>query len=102
MYRPITYLCAKLTEELSLALLSSICFCCVVFFALELPGSFALFFLTYYQTTCIGIGAHLCSLMCAGRILSAAGAAWAAAQQLLLLRDILTPVAACAFLSCSC
>ena len=46
MYRPITYLCAKLTEELSLALLSSIVFTCIIFWALELPGSFGLFFLT--------------------------------------------------------
>ena len=56
MYRPITYLCAKLTQELTLAILSSLIFCCVIFWAMELPGSFGLFFITYYQTTCIGIG----------------------------------------------
>ena len=56
MFQPITYLCAKLTQELTLAVASSLVFTCIIFWALELPGSFGLFFLTYYQTTCIGIG----------------------------------------------
>ena len=62
MYRPITYLTAKITEELIMAAFSSLFFCCLTFFALELPGSFLLYFLVYYLTTCIGIGAScLCT-----------------------------------------
>ena len=64
MYRPITYLTAKITEELIMAAFSSLFFCCLTFFALELPGSFLLYFLVYYLTTCIGIGAPcLCNVL---------------------------------------
>ena len=56
MYRPITYLVAKLTEELIIALGGSLVFCCLTFFPMLLPGSFLLYFLVYYLTTCIGIG----------------------------------------------
>lgn len=58
MYRSITYLTAKMTEELAAALISSIIFSCLVFFPLKLAGSFGLFFCAYYLTTIIGIGAH--------------------------------------------
>ena len=56
MYRSITYLTAKMTEELVAAVLSSLIFSCLVFFPVKLGGSFALFFCVYYLTTCIGIG----------------------------------------------
>ena len=57
MYRSITYLTAKMTEELVAAFASSMIFSLLVFFPLKLSGSFALFFLVYYLTTSIGIGA---------------------------------------------
>ena len=59
MYRSITYLTAKMTEELIAALISSLCFSCIVFFPVKLAGSFALFFCVYYLTTSIGIGRGL-------------------------------------------
>ncbi|KAK9808054.1 hypothetical protein WJX73_010576 [Symbiochloris irregularis] len=55
MYRSITYLLAKMTEELAAALISSLIFSFLVFFPLKLAGSFGLFFCAYYLTTIIGI-----------------------------------------------
>lgn len=56
MYRSITYLLARTTEEIVAAFMSSMIFSLLVFFPLKLQGSFALFFCVYYLTTCIGIG----------------------------------------------
>ena len=65
MYRSLTYLVAKMTEELVAAFIASMIFACLVFFPLKLAGSFGLFFCVYYMTTCIGIGKCPClSILC--------------------------------------
>ncbi|KAL4421764.1 hypothetical protein ABPG77_009747 [Micractinium sp. CCAP 211/92] len=55
LYRVITYLVAKMVEELGVALVNSIVFSNIVFWALQLQGSFALFFLVYFATLSTGI-----------------------------------------------
>ncbi|KAK9804705.1 hypothetical protein WJX72_000974 [[Myrmecia] bisecta] len=55
LYRTITYLCFKLAEEVFLALLISLPFSCLVFFPLQMQGSWALFWAVYFLTTIIGI-----------------------------------------------
>lgn len=57
LYTPLTYLSAKLAEEVTVALLLSLGVSCLVWFPLELAGSWALFWFTYFQTTVIGVGA---------------------------------------------
>ena len=56
LYRPVTYLCAKLAGEFAIAIIGSLVFSWFVFFALELHGSYLLFLLVHYLTTAIGIG----------------------------------------------
>lgn len=56
LYSSLTYLVAKFVEEVIVALVQSLIMSCIVFFPLELAGSWALFWYTYFQTTCIGIG----------------------------------------------
>ena len=56
LYRPVTYLCAKLAGEFVIAIAGSLIFSWFVFFALELHGSYLLFLLVHYLTTAIGIG----------------------------------------------
>ncbi|KAK9904972.1 hypothetical protein WJX75_006687 [Coccomyxa subellipsoidea] len=55
LYKAVTYLVAKLLEEVIVALVQSLIMSCIVFFPLELAGSWALFWYTYFQTTVIGI-----------------------------------------------
>lgn len=62
LYHVITYLMAKLTEELSIALLVSLVFSTVVWFAIQLQGQWVLFMLVHYITTCIGISKYSTSL----------------------------------------
>ena len=44
-------------DELVIAFLASLVFSCVVFFPLKLSGLWVLFWMTYYCTLSIGIGA---------------------------------------------
>ncbi|KAL4428045.1 hypothetical protein ABPG75_002134 [Micractinium tetrahymenae] len=55
LYRVITYLVAKMTEELGIALVNSIVFANIVFWAVDLQGSFAVFWAVYAVTLCCGI-----------------------------------------------
>ena len=57
LYRVITYLCAKMLDELVLAFFASIVFSCIVFFPLQLQGAWVVFWLVYFCTLSIGIGA---------------------------------------------
>lgn len=63
MYLAITYLCAKLTEEIFLAVIFSLVFSCLVFFPLELLGQWVFFWLIYLTTCCIGISAPLLTVV---------------------------------------
>ncbi|PRW20409.1 P-loop containing nucleoside triphosphate hydrolase [Chlorella sorokiniana] len=56
LYRVITYLVAKIVDELCVALVCSIVFANIVWWALQLQGSFALFWLIYFLTLSTGIG----------------------------------------------
>lgn len=56
LYKVITYLSAKLLEELTVALLGSLVFSCVVFFPSKFQGQWLLFWLAYWCTMSIGIG----------------------------------------------
>ncbi|EIE18756.1 ABC family transporter: multidrug, partial [Coccomyxa subellipsoidea C-169] len=55
LYKSVTYLVAKLLEEVIVALVQSLIMSCIVFFPLALAGSWSLFWYTYFQTTVIGI-----------------------------------------------
>lgn len=55
LYMPLTYLVAKVLEEVIVALVQSLIMSCIVFFPLELSGSWVLFWLTYFITTVVGI-----------------------------------------------
>ena len=55
LYRVITYLCAKMLEELGIAMLNSLIFSNVVFWPLRLQGSWAPFWLVYFTTLSTGI-----------------------------------------------
>ncbi|GAB4818157.1 hypothetical protein N2152v2_005203 [Parachlorella kessleri] len=55
LYRVVTYLCAKMLEELGLALLISLVFSNIVWWALALEGSYLLFWLDYLCALAIGI-----------------------------------------------
>ncbi len=56
LYKVITYLSAKLLEELTVGLIGSLVFSCVVFFPSKFQGQWLLFWLTYWCTMSIGIG----------------------------------------------
>ena len=58
LYTPLTYLSAKLVEEVIVALLVSIISSNIVFWACEFAGSWALFWFTAFLTTVVGIGAR--------------------------------------------
>lgn len=58
LYRVITYLCFKITEELFIALIASLIFSVVVWFPIQLQGEWVLFWLVYLCTLSNGIGEH--------------------------------------------
>ena len=58
-YRAITYLCAKLTMELLLAVPFSLISAALVFYLTRLSGSFVFFWVAYLVTIYVGIGAPL-------------------------------------------
>lgn len=58
LYTALTYLSAKLIEEVIVALLVSIIAANIVFWACKFAGSWALFWFTAFLTTVVGIGAR--------------------------------------------
>ncbi len=58
LYRVITYLVAKMLDELIIAVFASIVFACVVFYGVRLQGEWVLFWLVYLTTLSVGIGAR--------------------------------------------
>lgn len=56
LYLVSTYMCAKMVDELVLALLASIVFSLIVFYAVRLQGEWLIFWLVYYVTLCCGVG----------------------------------------------
>lgn len=57
MYRPITYLVAKMVEELTIFFFLSLILTVMVFAPCHLGGSYILFWLVNFVTTATGIGA---------------------------------------------
>ena len=55
LYLPVTYLVAKMADELILATVCSIVFAVATFYAIDFQGSFALFWLVYVVQLYIGI-----------------------------------------------
>jgi len=55
LYTPVTYLFWKVVEELCVAIPTSMGVSCLVYFPLELGGSFAVFYFTYLVSLSIGI-----------------------------------------------
>jgi hypothetical protein len=55
LYRPITYLLAKFFDEIFITVFASVLFSVFVFYVIDLPGSFVLFWLTYLVTLSTGI-----------------------------------------------
>jgi len=55
LYTPLTYFAFKMTEELTLAFLSSPVFASMVFYGVQLQGSFVVVWLAYLFTTACGI-----------------------------------------------
>jgi len=56
LYRVVTYLAAKMFDELTLMAFVSVAVSAAVFYAVGFQGSFLLFWLTYFVTLCNGIG----------------------------------------------
>lgn len=54
-YGPLTYLVWKVLEEGLMSLITSTVFCCATFWAVDLQGSFGLFWITYYLSAMSGI-----------------------------------------------
>ena len=57
LYRVITYLCAKMLDELIVAACVSFGLSCLLFFGVGFPGELVLFWLVYLTTLAIGVGA---------------------------------------------
>ena len=55
LYRPMTYVVAKMFDELLLLFFVTLVIAAVVFYAVSLSGSFALFWLVYYVTLANGV-----------------------------------------------
>lgn len=58
LYRPITYLIAKMVEELTIFFFLSLLLTVIVFAPCSLGGSYVLFWLVNFVTTATGIGAR--------------------------------------------
>ncbi len=58
MYHVITYLCAKMFDELLLACLCTLPVAAWTFYGVQLVGNWGIFWLVYYLTLCNGIGAR--------------------------------------------
>ena len=80
----ITYLCAKMLDELIVAAVISCLLACILWFGVGFPGEWVLFWLVYLTTLAIGIGVSravpsllpvLCCFQCLplGKLWSAAG-----------------------------
>ncbi len=71
LYRVITYLCAKLLDELMLNMLGSVVFSIIVFYGVRLQGAWVVFWLVYLLTLSVGIGAcliRICSRSCCSTV----------------------------------
>lgn len=58
-YTPLTYLMHRMVEELGLVLLYTLPLSGIVWFSCELAGSWAVFWLVYFITSCNGTSASL-------------------------------------------
>ena len=58
LYRVITYLCAKMLDELIVAAVVSFFLACILFYGINFPGELVLFWLVYLTSLAIGIGNH--------------------------------------------
>ena len=56
LYKVITYLCAKMIDEIVLSTIAALVFSCVVYFPLKLVGSWLVFFLVFLTSLSCGIG----------------------------------------------
>ncbi|GBF95049.1 P-loop containing nucleoside triphosphate hydrolase [Raphidocelis subcapitata] len=56
LYRVITYLLGKMTDEVGIALFGSVVMSVVVYFGVKLQGSLVVFWMVYFSTICAGIG----------------------------------------------
>mmetsp|Transcript_89480 Transcript_89480/g.164037 ORF Transcript_89480/g.164037 Transcript_89480/m.164037 type:complete len:645 (+) Transcript_89480:87-2021(+) len=54
-YSPVTYYLSKFLEEAVLCVITSLLFCLITFFGIQLQGSFFVFLATYYVTAMTGI-----------------------------------------------
>lgn len=59
LYRPITYLAYKVSEEVAVGTLPSLAYSALVFFLVRLQGSFLLFWLVYWVSMCVAIALTL-------------------------------------------
>ena len=57
LYRVITYLCAKMLDELIVAVVVSFILSCILFYGVRFPGDLVVFWLVYLVTLSVGIGA---------------------------------------------
>ena len=55
LYSEITYLVAKMLDEIMLVIPSSIFFAAIVFYSVDLQGKFSIFWLFYLMVSSIGI-----------------------------------------------
>ncbi|KAL4426977.1 hypothetical protein ABPG77_009538 [Micractinium sp. CCAP 211/92] len=59
LYRPITYLCYKISEEVAVGTLPSLAYSALVFFLVRLQGSFLIFWLVYWVSMSVAIALTL-------------------------------------------
>ena len=60
LYKPMTYICAKMFDEMLMLSVVSVILAAAVFYAVQLSGSFVLFWLVYYFTLGNGGGGWWC------------------------------------------
>ncbi|KAL4457942.1 hypothetical protein ABPG75_012807 [Micractinium tetrahymenae] len=59
LYRPITYLCYKISEEVAVGTLPSVAYSALVFYLVRLQGSFLVFWLVYWVSMCVAVSLTL-------------------------------------------
>jgi ABC-type multidrug transport system permease subunit len=73
------YLAHKMLEEVGVAALMTLAFSCILYFPMQLHGTWALFWMVYFLTSTIGVGELLQSHCCTALLalhLATHGSAW--------------------------
>jgi len=55
LYYVATYLMGKMLDEIGIAAVGSVAISAIVYYGVQLEGSFLIFWITYFATLCVGI-----------------------------------------------